>query len=166
MITPAIFAAVLVGMILSALIFAVAFICTLRFFHTEDLEFQPLFFISLIAHFLIVGMAYLINLAIARSGPAMRNVVVGNVAIPTSLIGIIWLVLLGMIFTVIMVKIAGGTTFLRSVGAVWVGSMMVFIFVVLAGGTVCLALDYPPEEIPGAAIKFFTDLPDMLDGDL
>lgn len=165
MFDPITFIIALVTIIALAGVMALALLVTLRLFSLEKLEFQPLLFITLMGNLLAGGLGYVVLVVLAKSA-TMREVVIGTHSVPTTVIAMIWLVLLLIIFFGLMVCIAGKISFAKALGAVTLAVLLVGCLMFLVSLLVIIVMGVSPDAVVLHGYLWLKDLPARMAGTL
>ncbi len=160
MFDPATFLTAILAIVGGALVMALALLVTLRLFSVETLEFQPLFFITLMGHLLAGGLGYIILGILARQ--AVPALTLGSYQVPSAFIALVWLVVLMALFFVLMVKIVGKVALVKSLGAVLLAVLLVAGLAFLGGIVVMIVMGASVDELAAQLNAFFAGLPRRL----
>lgn len=163
MFDPVIFIIALVTIVALAVVMALALLVTLRLFSLEALEFQPLLFITLMGNLLAGGLGYVVLVVLARSS-TMREVTLGARVVPTTLLALLWLLVLLVLFYGLMVRIAGRLSFGRALGAVILAALLVGSLLFIVGLLVVLVMGASPEAVLVQGYLWLKDIPARMAG--
>ena len=163
MFEPTVFILALLTIVVLAVIMALALLVTLRLFSLETLEFQPLFFITLMGNLLAGGLGYVVLVILARSA-GLRQVMLGETAVPTMVLAVAWLVVLLILFFGLMVRIAGRISFVRAMGAVTLAALLVGALLFIAGILMLVVMGVSPESALLQLFRWFGEIPAHMAG--
>lgn len=161
MFDPVVFVQTVLALVVAAVVMALGLLVALRLFTRETLEYPALLFITLMGNILTAGLGYIVLVIVARNA-VLQTVMFGETPVPTTLIATFWLLALLLIFFLLMVKIAGRTTFGRAFGAVTVMAVLVGGLAFLGSALTMLVMGMAPEAAGRAIYEFFTLLPQRL----
>ncbi len=161
MFDPVVFVQTILALVMAAVVMALGLLVALRLFTRETLEYPALLFITLMGNILTAGLGYIVLVIVARNA-VLQTVMFGETPVPTTLIATFWLLALLLVFFLLMVKIAGRTTFGRAFGAVTVMAVLVGGLAFLGSALTMLVMGMAPEAAGQAIYEFFALLPQRL----